>query len=87
MCLLGILRIFFPENIHEEAMSTLVISRDRMKGHKKFFSYDRTKKIMNHEIKVFSRWHVDRMMIILLDSDAAAGTNVKTAEAIDTFFN
>ena len=39
---------------------------------------------MHHATKVASWWHVDRMIIFLLDSDAAVGTNIKTVEAIGT---
>ena len=44
---------------------------------------DPTKR-MHHVIKFFSWWNVDRIMIFLLDSDAAAGSNVETVKVIDT---
>ena len=56
-------KITSPAILHEEAASMLAISRDRMKGCKKFFFYDGAKKSMYHVMKVASWWHVDRMMI------------------------
>ena len=52
----------FPVMLHEEAMSTLTIDRDRMKGCDKLFTCDGSKKITHHVIKIVSWWHVDRIM-------------------------
>ena len=40
---------------------------------------------MNHVAKLVSWWFVDRVMNFLLDADAAAGTNLSTARAIDIY--
>ena len=39
---------------------------------------------MHHVIKMTSFWHRDRALTFLLDSDAAIGTNISTAAAIDS---
>ena len=68
--------------LHEEAISTFAIAGDRMKGHKKLFSCDGSKKITHHVIKVISWWRIDRIIYFLLDLDAASGTNDETTEVI-----
>ena len=73
----------FPVMLHEKHMRALDIARDGTKGCKKFFSCDGDKKHVPYHkgcfmVESFSRDH------FLLDSDAAAGTNVENVEAIDT---
>ena len=39
---------------------------------------------VNHVVKMVSFWYIDQVITFLLDSDAAEGSNVLTADAIDT---
>ena len=38
---------------------------------------------VNHVVKMVSFWYIDQVITFLLDSDAAEGSNVLTADAID----
>ena len=59
----------------EEAMHSLAIFRERMKGYKTLFSCGGDNDGL-HRAVIFSSWlHVDRVVNVLLDTDADFGTN------------
>ena len=69
--------------IDEEAVNSLSIIRESMKGCEIFFSCDGANEGMHHALKATSWRYVDRAMNVLLDTDSAVGTNQSAAEAID----
>ena len=74
----------FATMLDEEAIKTLAIIRDRTKRCKKLFFCNGANKFMHHVVKIVSWCCRDRVINVLLDSDADGRTNVSTALVIDT---
>ena len=67
----------------EQGVETLALTRNRMKGTKNFFTCDGASKGLHAVIKMIAFWFLDRVITLLLDSDAAVGDIVNTAESTD----
>ena len=74
----------FVRILEDEAADILSIVRYRQQDKPIFFSCDGANKAMHHVIKIISFWFNNCVITFLLDSDAAVGTNVSTAKAIDS---
>ena len=67
-----------------KASKILAIIQQRINNAKLFFTCDSTnKKELYHIIKVGTWWNGNRMINILIDSNAAAGDNMNIVKAID----
>ena len=74
----------FARILEDEAADILSIVRNRLQDKPIFFSCDGANKAMHHIIQMISFWFDNRVIIFLLGSDVAVGTNISTAEAIDS---
>ena len=74
----------FARILEDEAADILSIVRNRLQDKPIFFSCNGANKATHHVIKMISFWFNNRVITFLLDSDAAVGTNISTAEAIDS---